>query len=246
VSAWAPVQIGMPMIGRARPFGPNGEPSAIDKHPVAQPLWLGPMGLAGDDHGDTVHHGGADKALHHYAQEHYAVWHQVLPLVPEQSWQVGGFGENIATLGLTECDVCIGDIVRLGKAVLQVSQARQPCWRLNLRFGCDDMARRVQSSGRTGWYYRVLEAGEIAPGDELRLIDQPHGQWPLSRLLHHFYIEPLDRDALAAIAALEVLAPSWRQIAAQRLKTGGVEDWSRRLDTPGAAKDQGAIDGADR
>lgn len=245
MSAWAPVQIGMPMIGRAQPFGPNGEPSAIDKHPVAQPLWLGPMGLAGDDHGDTVHHGGADKALHHYAQEHYTVWHQELPLVPEQRWQVGGFGENIATLGLTECDVCIGDIVGLGKTVLQVSQARQPCWRLNLRFGCDDMARRVQSSGRTGWYYRVLEAGEIAPGDELRLIDRPHGQWPLSRLLHHFYIEPLDRDALAAIAALEVLAPSWRQIAAQRLKTGRVEDWGRRLDTPASASDQGAIDEED-
>lgn len=236
----------MPMIGRTQPFGPNGEPSAIDKHPVAQPLWLGPTGLAGDEHGDTVHHGGADKALHHYAQEHYVIWHQELPLVPEQRWQAGGFGENIGTRGLTERDICIGDIVRLGTAVLQVSQARQPCWRLNLRFGCADMARRVQSSGRTGWYYRVLEAGEVAPGDELRLIDRPHGQWPLSRLLHHFYIEPLDRDALAAIAALEVLASSWRQIAARRLTTARVEDWSSRLDTPVAANGPSPIDDADR
>ncbi|MCU0810566.1 MAG: MOSC domain-containing protein [Thiobacillaceae bacterium] len=237
MSAWAPVRISMPMIGHTRPFGPNGEPSAIDKHPVAQPVWLGPAGLAGDEHGDTVHHGGTDKALHHYAREHYAVWHRDLPQLPAQRWQAGGFGENISTLGLTEGGVCIGDIVRLGTTVLQVSQPRQPCWKLNLRFGCADMARRVQASARTGWYYRVLEAGEVAPGDELRLIDRPHGQWPLSRLLHHFYIEPLDRDALAAIAALEVLAPSWRQTAAQRLMTGRVEDWSRRLDTPVAAND---------
>lgn len=227
-----PVRIDGVLIGRVSSFGPNGEPSAIDKHPVSRPIRLESGGLAGDAFGDTVRHGGVDKALHHYPGEHYAAWQRELPWLPAGRWRAGGFGENLCPLGLVESDVCIGDIVRLGTAVLQVSQARQPCWKLNVRFGCDDMAMRVQISGRTGWYYRVLEPGELASGDEWTLIDRPHAQWPLARLLHYFYLDPLNLDTLAAIAELDVLASSWRQAAKQRLSTGLVEDWRRRLDTP--------------
>jgi MOSC domain-containing protein YiiM len=225
------------LVGRVSPFGPNGEPSAIDKHLVSQPVWLGAGGLVGDEFGDTLRHGGADKALHHYPGEHYAVWQRELPYVPARCWQAGGFGENLCPVGLVESDVCIGDIIRLGTAVLQVSQARQPCWKLNVRFGCDDMAMRVQVSGRTGWYYRVLEPGELVSGDEWRLIERPHAPWSLARLLHYFYLDPLNLDALAAIAELDVLASSWRQVAKQRLSTGQVEDWRRRLNTPSGAPD---------
>lgn len=232
MSRSGPVRIDGLLIGRVSPFGPNGEPSAIDKHLVSQPVWLGAGGLVGDEFGDTLRHGGADKALHHYSGEHYAAWQRELAYVPAGCWRAGGFGENLCPVGLVESDVCIGDIVRLGAAVLQVSQARQPCWKLNVRFGCDDMAMRVQVSGRTGWYYRVLEPGELAPGDEWRLVERPHAQWSLARLLHYFYLDPLNLDALATIAELEVLASSWRQVAEQRLSTGQVEDWRRRLNTP--------------
>lgn len=232
MSAIGPVRIDGLLTGRALPFGPQGEPSAIDKHLLTQPAWLGLSGIAGDEQGDPLHHGGPDKALHHYPGEHYDAWRRDLPQLPAQRWQAGGFGENLCTIGLTERDLCIGDVVRLGGAVIQISQARQPCWKLNVRFGLDDMARQVQASGRTGWYYRVLEAGEVAPGDAWELIERPCALWPLARLLHYFYIAPLDRDALAAIAELGVLAPSWRKIAAQRLLTGQVEDSHKRLDTP--------------
>lgn len=226
------------LIGRATPFGPNGEPSAIDKHGLADAVELTLMGLAGDEHGDLVHHGGPDKALHHYPGEHYAAWRSELADVPAERWRSGGFGENLGPLGLTENEVCLGDLFRLGSALIQVSQARQPCWKLNLRFGCPDMAARVQASGRTGWYYRVIEGGKAAPGAELILVDRPHADWPLARLLHHLYRDPLNNDALAAIAALAALPPSWRQLAAQRLASGQVEDWTRRLETPAATTTQ--------
>lgn len=222
------------LAGAAAPYGPGGEPSAIDKRPIAGCVHVGALGVAGDEQADTRHHGGVDKALHHYPAEHYANWRDDLPQVPPDRWRPGGFGENLSTNGLTEAAVCVGDVFRLGEALLQVSQARQPCWKLNLRFGLEDMARRVQASGRTGWYYRVLEPGDIAAGAVLKLIDRPHPQWPLKRLLHQLYADPMNRAALDAMSALEVLASSWRKLATERLAAGRVEDWSRRLDTPAA------------
>lgn len=221
-------------VGRARAFGPNGEPSAIDKQSTAVPLWLGPQGLAGDEQGDPRHHGGPEKAVHHYAAEHYAAWRQDLPQASAAPLQAGGFGENFSTQGLTEANVCVGDIFRVGGAMLQISQARQPCWKLNLRFGLADMALRVQQSGRTGWYYRVLEAGEVAPGDALTLTERPCPAWTLARVLHYLFVEPLDRGALEALAHLAHLSPSWRTLATGRLASGQVESWFGRLATPAA------------
>ncbi|RPJ16740.1 MAG: MOSC domain-containing protein, partial [Deltaproteobacteria bacterium] len=142
------------------------------------------------------------------------------------------FGENLATVGLTEQNVCVGDMFRFGTALIQVSQARQPCWKLNTRFGVPNMAQRVQESARTGWYYRVLESGEVPAESEIRLIERPHEDWPLARLLHHLYADPLNTAALKDIAALSVLAPSWRRLVAQRLVSGRIEDSSRRMNTP--------------
>ena len=220
------------LVGRAQPFGPNGEPSGIDKHLVDRPLLLSMNGFEGDEQGDLRHHGGPDKAVHHYPDEHYAAWRRDLPDLQTERFRLGGFGENLGSLGLTEANVCVGDVFRLGSARIQVSQARQPCWRLNVRFGFPGMSRQVQASARTGWYYRVLAAGSVAPGDRLSLIDRPHPDWPLSRLLHYLYVEPLNAGALEALAALDVLAASWRTLAQQRLLAGQVEDGARRLDTP--------------
>lgn len=217
------------LVGKARPFGPQGEPSAIAKRQVMVPLQLTLLGLGGDEQGDSLHHGGPDKALHHYPADHYPRWREDLPQVAADRWRIGAFGENLAPTGLTEARVCIGDIFRLGPALIQVSQIRQPCWKLNVRLGVPDMAQRVQDQTRTGWYYRVLEPGEVTPGVELHLIDRPHPDWSLTRLAYHLYTDTLNRDALQALASLPPLAPSLRQLAAKRLATGAVEDWSRRL-----------------
>jgi len=232
MSGTLPIRLARLLIGRAVPFGPNGELSGIDKRRVARPLRLTVTGFEGDEQGDLRHHGGPDKAVHHYPAEHYGAWHRDCPDVERERLRAGAFGENLSTVGVTEEHVCVGDVLRLGSALIQVSQARQPCWKLNLRLGHPGMAVRVQASGRTGWYYRVREAGEVAPGDELQLLERPHPDWPLVRLLHHLYADPLNREALTAMAALAVLPDSWRKLAQQRLASGRLEDWSRRLGTP--------------
>lgn len=220
------------LAGRAVPFGPAGQLSAIHKTPVNGKICAETNGLVCDQQGDTEKHGGPEKALHHYPLDHYASWLAEYPEFATILEKPGAFGENFSTRGICEEDVCIGDIYRAGTALIQVSQARQPCWKLNVRFSEPKMARRVQESRRTGWYYRVLEAGEIEAGDTLELLQRPHPDWPLSRLLHCFYVDTLNYEALREIAALDVLAESWRKIAVNRLEQRAVEPWERRLTRP--------------
>jgi len=220
------------MAGRLQPFGPKGVPSGIAKSPVDGPVRVTTVGLDIDEQGDPRHHGGPEKALHHYPRDHYAGWRQELA---GQGGNVapldhpGAFGENLSTVGVTEADVCVGDRYRLGTALLEVSQARQPCWKLNHRFGFAGMSRAVQGSGRTGWYYRVIEEGEIAAGDRLELVNRPYPQWTLQRLLHVLYVDRLNYAALADMAELPCLAESWRKLARQRVASQVVEDMEKRL-----------------
>lgn len=219
--------------GRLAPLGPRGLPSGIDKQAVFEPLMLSKNGFAGDHQGDTAKHGGPEKAVHHYPFDHYPVWAETMGDHPRLS-AAGAFGENISTSGLTEVDVAIGDVFRLGKAVVEVSQGRQPCWRLNERFQRKTMAREVQDSGRTGWYYRIIESGMVGPGDRLTLVERKAREWTIARIWRAFYIDRLDQAELRCIAALEPLAESWRNHAARRLDSGRVEDWSKRLQGPAA------------
>lgn len=216
------------LIGPVVPLGPRAAPSGIAKRPAAGRVWLGREGFAGDAQGDRKHHGGPEKAVHHYAFDHYPRWREAIG-DRDVLTRPGAFGENLSTTGITEADVAAGDTFRLGRALIQASQGRQPCWKLNIRFDVPDMALRVQRSGWTGWYYRVLEEGFVAVGDSLVLVDRLSPGWTIERLRRVLYVDTLDRDPLAAIAALEHLPESWRKLAARRLASGEVEDWSRRL-----------------
>lgn len=218
--------------GRVQPFGPRGEPSAIGKLATAGPWRIGVDGLAGDEQADRVHHGGRDKALHHYPQEHYAAWMAEIPALARELATPPAFGENISTLGLTEASVCIGDVYSLGSAKLQISQARQPCWKLNVSFAQADMAMRVQRSLRTGWYYRVLEPGTVEAGSPLRCVDRPQHLWPLIRILDLLYRKPMAIDELRQLAEVPQLAEGWRRLAKRRIASGHVESWSARTQTP--------------
>lgn len=214
--------------GPAVPYTRPGARSGIAKSPVTGPVAVGTLGLDGDEQGDLRVHGGPDKAVHHYAQEHYPLWRTELGALPVLA-APGAFGENLASTGLTEQHLCLGDQVRVGSVLLEVSQSRQPCWKLNDRFGVPDMARRVQQSGRTGWYYRVLQAGTLQAGDAITLVARPWPQWPLARAIDVLYHQPLDAAVLQALAALP-LTPSWRRLVAGRLARGQVEDWAPRMD----------------
>lgn len=211
-------------IGELAPLGPRQVPSGIDKKPASGQVAITRTGLHGDNQGDTRHHGGPEKAVHHYPADHYAAWS-----VEGIDAAAPAFGENITTLGLSETNVCIGDIFQLGSVQLQVSQGRQPCWRLNARFGQEDMAIRVQKTGRTGWYYRVLEEGCATAGDMLVLLERPQPLWPLARIIDLLYTRTLDLESLRELASLPELASSWRELAERRIASRQVEDWKRRL-----------------
>ena len=215
--------------GRAVPYTRPGSRSAIAKTPVQGPVHIGPLGLNGDEQGDPRVHGGPDKAVHQYAQEHCAPWRAELGALPVLDTP-GAFGENLASTGMTEHTLCLGDQVRVGSSVLlEVSQSRQPCWKLNDRFGLPNMARRVQDSGRTGWYYRVLQPGSVQAGDALVLVARPFPEWTLARTIDVLYHQPFDAAVLHALAALP-LTPSWQRLVQGRLARAGVEDWQARLD----------------
>lgn len=217
------------LTGRKAPLPGSEALSGIAKTPVDRPLTLGAEGFEDDEQADRRVHGGIEKAVHHYPRDHYPTWRAELGALPPLT-APGGFGENLSTTGLTETEVAVGDVFRLGGALLQVSQGRQPCWKLNLRFGVPDMARRVQETGRSGWYYRVLQPGMVAPGDRLELIDRLAPDWTLHRLWRALYVDRMNLAELQGIAALDVLAEGWRKYAIRRLESRRVEDWSARLD----------------
>jgi MOSC domain-containing protein YiiM len=218
------------LVGRAVPFSRPGSFSAIAKTAVDGSVAVGPEGLQGDEHGDPRVHGGVDKAVHLYAFEHYAAWRAELGPLRVLD-RPGAFGENLSTAGLTEDEVCLGDRIRVGTTLLEVTQSRQPCWKLNDRFGVPDMARRVQDTLRSGWYCRVLESGSLQAGDAIELVERPHPEWPLSLLMEMLYRRRLDRGLLALARALP-LVPSWQRLIERRLEEGRVEDWTSRLDGP--------------
>ena len=221
------------LTGKVRAYTRPGSRSGIDKQPVAGPLHIGLLGLTGDEQGDPRVHGGIDKAVHHYPFDHYATWQLDLGALPLLE-TAGAFGENISTTGIDETTVCLGDRFHLGTAVLEVSQGRQPCWKLNDRFGIPDIARRVQDSGRSGWYYRVLQPGHAQAGDHLACIERPQPDWSLARLAALLYGRVLDPALLEPALALP-LVPSWRRLIERRLQQGAVEDWGNRIDGPATA-----------
>lgn len=216
------------LVGRIMPLGESGRVSAIDKRPVSGPWGIGLQGLTNDAQANRAHHGGPEKALHHYAFDHYAAWIAEIgdhPLLASP----GAFGENLSTVGWTEDDICVGDVIRFGAARLQVSQGRQPCLTLNLRFGLKDMALRVQQNGRSGWYYRVLEPGVAKEGDGLQLIHRAQPDWTLARLNKVLYHDVRNHAELSEMAGLVELSSNWRELARRRLNSGKTEDWTRRL-----------------
>lgn len=199
------------LVGAARPFGDKGETSAIAKAPVADGRRVGFLGIAGDEQADLSVHGGPDKAIHHYPRDHYPFWtdrlegHALLA-------HAGAFGENVSTAGLVEKEAAIGDRYRLGSALVEISQGRQPCWKLGHRFGAASIPATVVKTRRSGWYYRVIEEGRVASGDTLDLVERPLPEWTVERVFGLLVAGDAKRDpaALDALTAMDVLAESWR------------------------------------
>ena len=224
-------------VGQPRTVRSNGETDPVDqvwrtgffKEPVSGSVWLGKTNLDGDGQADLENHGGPEKAVNVYPAEHYPYWAQAIKLT---SLQPGGFGENFTIMGLLESNVCIGDIFEIGESLVQISQPRQPCWKLARRWRVKDLALRVQETGRTGWYFRVLREGHVQAGTRLVLVERHHPNWTVSaanEVMHH-RID--DRQAAQKLADCMDLSPRWREKLRRRALSGIPENTSSRLDGP--------------
>jgi MOSC domain-containing protein YiiM len=183
-----------------------GQPwtTAIFKYPVQGPVWLGESKLQGDGQADRRYHGGLDKAVLAYSADHYPIWREELPL-PEMPY--GGFGENLTIEALDETSVCIGDSYRIGDVVVQVSQPRQPCWKLGRRWKLKDLPARVKKRGWAGWYFRVREEGYLEAGMKVELIERLHPEWTVLRAfqaMENRKKDPASAELLASIPLLSV------------------------------------------
>lgn len=214
-------------FGKVQNPWPGREPSAIDKKPVLGRHKIDLLGFIDDAQADLKHHGGVDKAIHHYASDHYARW------IAEGEIPIGtkpaAFGENIATLGLTEDTLCIGDKLQLGSAVVQISQGRQPCWKVSEHTANKKMAFLFQSTGRTGWYYRVLEPGSAAAGDTISLLDRTQPDWSVKRVTAARLTRKVSREDSETLATMPELAEGWRITFTKIANGEHDENTSRRL-----------------
>jgi MOSC domain-containing protein YiiM len=204
------------LIGTPKLFGDDGEMSAIAKNAVDRPIMLGFEGLEGNQVGDPLHHGGRDKAVHLYPIEHYEFWREKYSDVTELD-QPGAFGENFSCSGLAEDQLCLGDVFRVGEALIECSHARQPCWKLNHRFGKRDVLKTVVKTGKSGSYFRVLEEGLVRAGDDLVQEARPYPDWPLERLFG-MIIGGQHKGKAAELLALSnnpTLGETWRIRAKQ-------------------------------
>lgn len=181
--------------------------SAIWKEPVAGPVWVGALGLRGDAVGNPRVHGGPDQAVLMYAVSHYSVWSA------EWGREIGpgAFGENLSVDGLTEETACLGDVYDIGDARLEVTKPREPCATLARRHQMRNMIAIVQGNGRGGWYLRVLREGEVAAGQEMRLVHRPHPEWPVHAVARAMLERHADPGRAARLAGVEALAANWKQ-----------------------------------
>lgn len=165
--------------GAARDL-PSGKRSGIEKAALAGAVSIGSRGIAGDVQVNREYHGYPPMALHHYPAENYAWLSQHFGPLPRLG-EPGSMGENISTTGLTEHDVCIGDRFRLGSALIEVTQPRQPCSTIEQHLGARGIVKAIVASARSGWFYRVLEPGEAEAGMPLDLIERVNPAWPAAR-----------------------------------------------------------------
>ncbi len=197
-------------VGRIAPLGWQGVPSGFVKSAVSGPVRVALLNLEGDEQADLTVHGGPDKAVYFYPSEHYPDWIRDVPR-HERALVAGAFGENITSTGLDESSISIGDVFRIGSAEMQVSQPRQPCFKLGLRFDDSSLGRIMMQTGRTGWYVRVLTPGVLQAGDEIELLRRPNPDWTVSRFNRFLLNRKSPKSEIAELAALEGLADVWKQ-----------------------------------
>lgn len=208
------------------PHGRGTVATAIRKHPVEGAVAIGPEGLDGDRQADRRHHGGPDKAALLFSLERYPTLRHVIG----HDLAVPSFGENLTVSGACEADTCIGDTLRIGTAIVQVTQPRNPCFKQAALHRVKNLVIEIERTGCTGWYVRVRQPGSLRAGDDLILLDRPH---PLAtvelinRVIHSPVQDAFDLDRIADLLRIPTLGASLRD-RLDHLAHNIVEDPQRR------------------
>lgn len=183
--------------------------TGIYKFPVRRRIKVGKLNVDGDGQADLSVHGGPNKAVYAYPSENCEYWRHEFP---DKGMPWGLFGENLTLEGLTEGDAHIGDQFQMGTAVLMVTQPRLPCYKLGIRFGINDMPERFLASRRTGFYFAVVEEGELGEGDSVRQIHRDTNQVTVAQILHLCYDQATNNtQQIERALRLEALPSGWRK-----------------------------------
>jgi MOSC domain-containing protein YiiM len=222
VASITSIQVGKPELREENsPF--TGERSAwttgFYKLPVIGEVYVDESNIAGDGQADLRYHGGPDKAVCVYATEHYPYWRETLGIA---DIGFGAFGENLSVEGLNEESVCLGDTWVAGGVHFQVSQPRQPCWKLARRWAVKNFAQLVEDRGYTGWYFRVVKKGTLSKGTPLTLLQRPLPEWTVTRTNQVMYREPENLEAARRLSECPLLSNSWRRVFAGRAASSTV------------------------
>jgi MOSC domain-containing protein YiiM len=188
--------------------------TGIFKAPVAGPVRVNALNIAGDQQADLTVHGGVSKAIYAYPSEHYEFWRKELP---DMEFPWGSFGENLTTEGLLEKDLNIGDRLCAGSVELVVTEPRLPCYKLGVKLGRDDMVKRFLKSRRTGFYCAVLREGEIGAGEAIQFLSRDQSNVTVAEITRLYAFDKHDSAGLRRASEAPALPESWRIYFRERL-----------------------------
>lgn len=187
----------------------RGKPvrTGIFKEPVQGRVRVRQLNLNGDGQADLSVHGGPDKAVYAYPVEHYDVWARELE---RSDLTYGQFGENLTVAEMLEETVHIGDVFRIGSTLVEVTQPRVPCYKLGLKMGSARFPKLFLASGRSGYYFRVLEEGELRAGDLIHRIKVSPEQITIRQLVHTAFFDQDNLEMVKTALAVPALSREWR------------------------------------
>ena len=188
--------------------------SAFFKGPIHGVALVGVLGVEGDEQADRKHHGGPDQAILMYSADHFPDW-RAFGL---EELGGGGFGENLTVAGFSETDVCIGDRLRVGTVLLEVTQPRQPCSNINRRWERKGVTEAVVANGRGGWYLRVIETGALKEGDPVDLASRPHPGLTIAQANDALYRRSRERRLFESLLGCAEMPDGFKRGLRARMK----------------------------
>ena len=203
------------------PHGRETVSTGIFKEPVGGRIMLRTTNLDGDGQADLENHGGVDRAAYAYSIKNYDHWRRELG---RAKFAFGQFGENFTVEGMVEDDIYIGDVFRVGDALVEVSQPRPPCFKLGIKMGMAGFPKLFLASGRVGFYLRVLEEGEVGARDAFERVESDPEQVSVREMSRLLFFEPENLEGAKRALRVRALSLGWRGSFEERLTKAGVDE----------------------